>query len=107
MKLDQRRLQELCPQMDEAFARRMEQLIHRLPVQKEDTQVKKTLFPLCWLLYCWLCFVWQQPAQSFDMGLTGTTAHGLPPIRNTNPKSMRRLWSICNPTFRRRPPGTN
>ena len=45
MRLDQKRLQKLYPQMDEAFARRMEQMIHSLPVQKEDTQVKKTAFP--------------------------------------------------------------
>lgn len=57
MKLDQERLQKLYPPMEEAFAQRMERMIHDLPAQKEDTTVKRlTLHAvLIWALLAVLC----------------------------------------------------
>ena len=57
MKLDQNRLQKLYPPMEEAFAQRMERMIHGFPAQKEDATVKRlTLHAvLIWALLAVLC----------------------------------------------------
>lgn len=52
MKLDQERLRRLYPHMEEDFAKRMEQMIHRLPQQKEEEPVKRFVLrtALVWAL---------------------------------------------------------
>lgn len=52
MKLDRQRLQTLYPQPTNAFACRMEQLVHSLPAQKEETKVKRLAVStvLAWVL---------------------------------------------------------
>lgn len=52
MKLDQERLRRLYPHMEEDFSKRMEQMIHRLPQEKEEEPVKRFVLrtALVWAL---------------------------------------------------------
>lgn len=52
MKLEQERLKRLYPDMEEAFAQRMDELVHSLPQQKEEEPVKRFVLrtALVWAL---------------------------------------------------------
>ena len=52
MKLDRERLRSLYPHMEEDFSKRMEQLVHSLPQQKEEEPVKRFVLrtALIWVL---------------------------------------------------------
>lgn len=57
MKLDQERLQKLYPAMDEAFAQRMNRMIHTLPAKKEEEKVKRLTLQtvIIWAALAVLC----------------------------------------------------
>lgn len=57
MKLDQERLQNLYPAMEEAFVQRMNQLLHTLPAKKEEEKVKRLTLQtvIVWALLAVLC----------------------------------------------------
>ena len=57
MKLDQKRLQKLYPAMEEAFAQRMNQLLHTLPAKKEEEKVKRLTLQtvIIWAVLAVLC----------------------------------------------------